>query len=80
MQLPCLNSKDKRANGHLLKMLYAMLVFLEKENVMSDHPWVNVAFTKNEDKDTFNRIEPTRDRELFAQKFTDLLISFGRSP
>jgi hypothetical protein len=43
-------------------------------------PWVNVGFTTNEDKDTFNRIEPTRDRELFASKFTERLASFGRSP
>jgi Domain of unknown function (DUF4331) len=43
-------------------------------------PWVNIAFTKGEDKDTFNRIEPTRDRELFTKKFADLLESFGHSP
>lgn len=42
-------------------------------------PWVNVGFTANEDKDTFNRIEPTRDRELFTDKFADLLASHGRS-
>jgi hypothetical protein len=40
-------------------------------------PAVNVVFTKEEDKDTFNRIEPTSDRELFTKKFTDLLESFG---
>jgi hypothetical protein len=34
-------------------------------------PLVNVVFTKDGDKDTFNRIEPTRDRELFTGKFTD---------
>ena len=43
-------------------------------------PLVNVVFTKDGDKDTFNRIEPTRDRELFVEKFTDLLTSSGRSP
>ncbi len=43
-------------------------------------PFVNVAFTKDGDKDTFNRIEPTRDRELFLGKFTDLFISSGRNP
>ena len=42
-------------------------------------PFVNVAFTKGEDKDTFNRIEPTKDRELFTKKFTDILESFGHS-
>jgi Domain of unknown function (DUF4331) len=42
--------------------------------------FVSVAFTKGEDKDTFNRIEPTRDRELFTKKFTDLLESFGHTP
>jgi Domain of unknown function (DUF4331) len=43
-------------------------------------PFVNVAFTKGEDKDMFNRIEPTRDRELFTKKFADILKSFGHSP
>lgn len=43
-------------------------------------PWVNVGFTKGEDKNTFNRIEPTRDRELFTGKFIDLLASYGYSP
>jgi hypothetical protein len=43
-------------------------------------PFVNVVFTKQEDKDTFKRIEPTRDRELFTKKFADLLESFGYSP
>jgi hypothetical protein len=42
-------------------------------------PLVNVVFTKVGDKDTFNRIEPTRDRELFTGKFTDLFITSGRS-
>ena len=42
-------------------------------------PFVNVAFTKEDDKDMFNRIEPTRDRELFTQKFADILKSFGHS-
>lgn len=44
-------------------------------------PFVNVLFTKHqEDKDTFNRIEPTRDRELFTKKFADILESSGHSP
>jgi hypothetical protein len=34
-------------------------------------PVINVAFTKEEDKDTFNRIEPTRDR--LTKKFVDIL-------
>ena len=42
-------------------------------------PFVNVGFTKDADKDTFNRIEPTRDRELFTEKFIDLFVSSGRS-
>ena len=42
-------------------------------------PFVNVGFTLDADKDTFNHIEPTRDRELFTGKFTDLLASHGRS-
>ena len=43
-------------------------------------PFVNVAFTKDGDKNTFNRIEPTQDREMFTEKFTDLFVSSGRSP
>lgn len=43
-------------------------------------PFVNVAFTQGEDKNTFNRIEPTQDREMFTEKFTSLFISSGRSP
>lgn len=43
-------------------------------------PFVNVVFTKENDKDTFNRIEPKRNKELFAKKFADLLESFGYSP
>ena len=43
-------------------------------------PFINVGFTREEDKDVFNRAEPLRDRELFTGKFTDLLASFGRSP
>ncbi len=43
-------------------------------------PFVNVVFTKENDKGTFNRIEPTRDQELFSKKFADLLESFGHSP
>jgi len=42
-------------------------------------PFVNVAFTQGEDKNTLNRIEPTRDRELFREKFTDLFVSSGRN-
>jgi len=42
-------------------------------------PFVNVAFTQGEDKNTLNRIEPTRDRELFSEKFTDLFVASGRN-
>jgi hypothetical protein len=42
-------------------------------------PFVNVGFTKQEDKNTFNRIEPTEDRKLFTKKFSGLLESFGHS-
>ena len=42
-------------------------------------PFVSTAFTKEGDRNTFNRIEPTEDRELFTKKFSDLLESFGRS-
>jgi hypothetical protein len=45
-----------------------------------DRPLINVAFTKDEDKVTLNRSEPTRDRELFTGKYTDLFASSGRSP
>lgn len=40
-------------------------------------PFINVAFTEDEDKDAFNRVEPTSDREMFTDKFTDLLSSHG---
>ncbi len=40
-------------------------------------PFINVAFTKDEDKDTFNRTDPTRDRELFTEKFVNVLESSG---
>ena len=43
-------------------------------------PFINVAFTKEEDKNTFNRIEPIRDRELFTKKFVGVLESFGHNP
>ena len=43
------------------------------------HPFVNVAFTRDEDKDMFNRIDPTSDRELFTDKFIELLASHGHS-
>ena len=42
-------------------------------------PLVNIMYTKDGDKDTFNRIEPTRDRELFTEKFTDRLVSHSHS-
>lgn len=44
------------------------------------HPLLNIVLTTGEDKNVFNRIEPTRDRELFATKFTDHLIGSGYSP
>jgi Domain of unknown function (DUF4331) len=37
-----------------------------------------ILFTDYED--TFNRIDPTRDQELFTKKFADILESFGYSP
>ena len=37
-------------------------------------------FTKEEDKNTFNRIEPIRDRELFTEKLVSVLESFGHNP
>ena len=40
-------------------------------------PFVKVAFTKEDDKNTFNRIEPIRDRELFTEKLVTVLESFG---
>jgi hypothetical protein len=40
-------------------------------------PFINVTFTKDEDKDEFNQIEPTRDRELFTDKFIDMFVSRG---
>lgn len=42
-------------------------------------PFVNVAFTQGEDKNTLNRIEPIHDRELFNEKFIDLFVSSGRN-
>ncbi len=42
-------------------------------------PFINVAFNKNEDKDVFNRIEPTQDREMFTQKFIDLFVAAGQN-
>jgi hypothetical protein len=44
-----------------------------------DRPFISTAFTNEEDKDTFNRTEPTRDRELFTKKFV-VLESFGHNP
>jgi hypothetical protein len=43
-------------------------------------PFVNIAFNKDEDKNTFNHVEPTCDRELFTDPFATRLASFGRSP
>jgi hypothetical protein len=43
------------------------------------HPFMNVGFTRDEDKDIFNRSEPTRDRELFTGRLIDLLASHGHS-
>jgi Domain of unknown function (DUF4331) len=43
-------------------------------------PFISTAFTKEEDRDTFNRIEPIRDRELFTKKFVEVLESFGHNP
>jgi hypothetical protein len=40
-------------------------------------PFISTAFTKEEDKNTFNRIEPIRDRELFTKKFVEVLETFG---
>lgn len=42
-------------------------------------PLINAAFMSNEDKNTFNRVEPTRDRTLFTCKIIERLISFGRN-
>jgi hypothetical protein len=42
-------------------------------------PFVSTAFTKEGDRNTFNRIEPTEDRKLFTKKFSDHLESFGHS-
>jgi hypothetical protein len=42
-------------------------------------PFVNPAFTKEEDKNTFKCIEPTRDRELFTEKLASVLESFGHN-
>jgi hypothetical protein len=41
---------------------------------------INVTFTKREDKNTFNRIEPISDRELFTKKSADVLESFWYKP
>lgn len=40
-------------------------------------PFMNVAFTRGEDKDAFNRAEPARDRELFVERTAELLASNG---
>ena len=39
-------------------------------------PFVNVAFI--EDKETFNRSEPSQDRELFTEEVVELLVKNGR--
>lgn len=44
------------------------------------HPLVNITITEDEDKNRFNRIAPTRDRELFAEKFAAFFAASGRSP
>lgn len=43
-------------------------------------PFINVTFTKDEDKDEFNQIEPTRDREVFTDKFVEMFLSHGYGP
>ena len=43
------------------------------------HPFLNIALSIGEDKNTFNQIEPTRDRELFVAKFSDRLVEAGYS-
>lgn len=42
-------------------------------------PFISIPFTQGEDRNTFNRIEPTHDREIFLDKFADRLVSSGMS-
>ncbi|MCX6047257.1 MAG: DUF4331 family protein [Chloroflexi bacterium] len=42
-------------------------------------PFLNIMLNIGEDKNTFNQIEPTRDRKLFMAKFTNRLIASGYS-
>lgn len=44
------------------------------------HPFMNVGFTRAEDKDAFNQSDPTMDLELFTDKTAELLVSKGHSP
>lgn len=44
------------------------------------HPLLNIVITQGEDKNRFNRIEPTRDRELFGATFSAFFVASGRSP
>lgn len=41
------------------------------------HPALNTVFNHGDDKNTFNKIQPTQDRDLFEEKFEDVLMSFG---
>lgn len=36
-------------------------------------PAINTAFNKGDDKNMFNNIEPTQDRDLFLAKFVKVL-------
>ncbi len=40
-------------------------------------PAINTVFNKGEDKNTFNEIEPTRDRDLFLDKFVKVLVELS---
>ncbi len=40
-------------------------------------PAINTVFNKGNDKNVFNEIEPTQDRELFLDKFVDVLKSLS---
>jgi Domain of unknown function (DUF4331) len=42
-------------------------------------PAINTVFNHGEEKNTFNRIEPTRDRELYEASFIGTLESFGHA-
>lgn len=43
-------------------------------------PFMNVAFTKGEDKVNYNHNEPSRDRELFTEKTAQILVEHGHDP